>query len=105
KIMVNRTDGGLIALPAEVSAEIWKTTYSQSVVQTLARRVQVPAGGISVQELTSRPTAEWVGEGEEKPVSDVTFANRKIQPYKMAVILPFSDEFRRDYTALYNAIQ
>lgn len=103
-IQINRTAEGLRPLPESVSADIWKDTYGQSIVQQLSKQVQVPAGGIAVQELTSAPKAEWVNETGEKPVGDAAFANRKIQPYKAALILPFSDEFRRDYTALYNAI-
>src|SRR5690606_41795837 len=48
------------------------------------------------------PTADWVDETDEKPVSRPTFGSKSITPYKLAVIVPFSDEFRRDANALYN---
>src|SRR5690606_2650871 len=45
--------------------------------------------------------AEWVAETDEKPVSNATVSSKSLTPYKMAVIEPFSDEFRRDLPGLY----
>ena len=45
---------------------------------------------------------EWVGETEVKPVGKFDFGTKEVEPYKMALIVPFSDEFRRDKQALYN---
>ena len=93
-----------VNLPADVSAEIWATAQEQSAVMNLARQVTLPGGGVSVPIITGDAAADWVGETEEKPVSRSTLDNRMMTPYKLAVIEPFSMEFRRDLPALYNEL-
>lgn len=100
-IDVNRTTSGVL-LPAEISSEIWSNMQEASAVQRLARQIALPGPGITIPIVTGDPTADWVDETEEKPVSRPTFGSKSITPYKLAVIVPFSDEFRRDAGALYN---
>ena len=101
---INRGTNGLIKLPSEVSQEIWQNVEQQSVVQTLSTRMDLPAGGLQIPVITEDPEAAWVNETDEKPVSRPAFDNKFIQGYKMAVIVPFSNEFRRDMNSLYNAV-
>lgn len=91
-----------VALPAEVSAEIWGATLDESAIMQLARRITLPGPGITVQTITGEPSAAWVDETDPKPVSAHTFGKKTITPYKLAVIEPFSMEFMRDKAALYN---
>jgi HK97 family phage major capsid protein len=58
--------------------------------------------GKTWQTIETDPEPDWVGETEQKPVGRFTFGKRTITPYKMALIVPFSDEFKRDKGALYN---
>src|SRR5699024_1050034 len=99
-IDVSRKSDGLIELPSEISSQIWADTVDQSIVQTLAPKISLPSGGVSIPIITGDPEADWVAETAEKPVGDSTFGSKVITPYKMAVIELFSDEFRRDYGAL-----
>ena len=101
---VSRQTTGLIELPTEISTQIWADTIDNSIVQTLTPRISLPAGGVSIPMITGDPEAGWVNETDEKPVGDSTFGSKVITPYKMAVIELFSDEFRRDYGALYAAL-
>lgn len=101
---VSRKTSGLIELPTEISSQIWADTIDNSIVQSRAPRIALPAGGISIPMITGDPEAGWVNETDEKPVGDSTFGSKVITPYKMAVIELFSDEFRRDYGALYAAL-
>lgn len=101
---ISRKTSGLIALPSDVSSQIWADTLNNSIVQQLTPKIALPAGGISIPVITGDPEAAWVAETDEKPVSDSTFGSKMITPYKMAVIELFSDEFRRDYSALYGAL-
>ena len=101
---ISRKTSGLIALPSDVSSQIWSDTLNNSIVQQLTPKIALPAGGVSIPIITGDPEAEWVAETDEKPVSDSTFGSKTITPYKMAVIELFSDEFRRDYAALYGAL-
>lgn len=100
-IDINRGTSGVIKLPAEVSSEIWANTLENSAVQARARKVALPAGGLTIPMITGDPEAGWVNETDEKPVSDSKFGSKVMTPYKMAVIELFSDEFRRDLPGLY----
>src|SRR4051812_5510391 len=99
-IDINRTTTG-INLPPAVSAEIWAGAEAVSAAMTLARKITLPGSGVSIPIITGEPVADWVDETEEKPVSRSTFGNKIVTPYKLAVIEPFSNEFRRDLPALY----
>lgn len=100
-IPTNRTN---INLPAEVSAEILQKMQNQSAIMRLARQVALPGRGLAIPVITGDPTAAWVAETGAKPVSNPTLETKLMQAYKLAVIVPFSDEFRRDAAALYDAI-
>lgn len=100
-IATNRTN---IALPTEVSAEIMQKTQEQSAVMQLARQIFLPGRGVTIPVITGDPEAGWVEETGAKPVSNPGLATKVMQAYKLAVIVPFSDEFRRDAASLYDAI-
>ena len=100
-VPTNRTN---INLPADVSNEIIQKTQDASAVMTLARQITLPGRGTAVNVITSDPSAGWVGETESKPVSDPGLSTKILRGYKLAVIVPFSNEFRRDAAALYDAI-
>jgi HK97 family phage major capsid protein len=51
--------------------------------------------------ISGEPTASWVAESDNKPVSRHTLDKLVLTPKKLAVIEPFSDEFRRDLPGLY----
>lgn len=101
-IDINRTT--TIALPGAVSGEIWQKTQEASAVMALARQVQLPGLGMTIPVITGDPEAGWVGETEKKPVKRGTLATKQMTPYTLAVIVPFSNQFRRDVPALYDAI-
>lgn len=90
-----------VSLPSDLSQEIWGSVVESSVVMAATRRVALPGSGVTIHSITGEPTAEWVGETAEKPVSRHTLANKALTPYKLAVIEPFSMEFRRDLPGLY----
>ncbi len=88
-------------LPADVSQEILAKMLDGSAIQSLARRVSVPGSGLTIPVISGEPTADWVAETAEKPVSRHTLSKKSLTPKKLAVIEPFSDEFRRDLPGLY----
>ena len=100
-ISTNRTN---ITLPAEVSQEILQKTQSASAIMQLARQIALPGRGVQIPVITSDPQAGWVDETDAKPVSNPGLSTKLMQAYKLAVIVPFSDEFRRDAAALYDAL-
>lgn len=100
-ISTNRSN---ITLPTEVSAEIIQKAQDSSAVMQLARRIALPGRGLSIQVIAGDPEAGWVAETDAKPVSNPTLSTKTMTPYKLAVIVPFSDEFARDASALYDAL-
>lgn len=91
-----------IALPADVSQEIWGAVLEESAFMQLSRQITIPGTGTTIQTITGEPAADWVSETAAKPVSAHTFNKKALTPYKLAVIEPFSMEFIRDKNALYD---
>lgn len=100
-IPTNRTN---ITLPTEVSAEIIQKTQGASAVMQLARQITIPGRGLTIPVIAGDPEAAWVDETNPKPVSNPTLSTKIMQAYKLAVIVPFSDEFARDSDALFDAL-
>lgn len=97
----NRTN---ISLPADVAQEILAKTQEESAIMRLARQIALPGRGAAVNVITSDPEAAWVGETAAKTVSNPGLETKIMQAYKLAVIVPFSKEFRRDVASLYDAL-
>ena len=93
-----------VLLPAEVSNEVLAKVQEASIVQTAALRVGLPGAGVSYQTITQDPVANWVEETAPKQVSNGIIGSKTMQPYKLAVIQAFSNEFRRDKNALYQEL-
>ncbi len=100
-VPTNRTN---IQLPNDVSAEIIQKTQEGSIVMQLARQIALPGRGLQIPVITGDPEPAWVSETGVKPVSNPTLDKKIMQAHKLAVIVPFSDEFRRDAAALYDAL-
>ena len=100
-IATNRTN---ITLPTSVSRDIIQKVQEESAVMRLATQIDLPGNGLTIPVITSDPTAAWVDETDEKPVSNPGLSTKVMRGYKLAVIEPFSNQFRRDYGALYEAL-
>ena len=97
----NRTN---IVLPADMSREILAKMQTESAVMQLARQIELPGKGVEIPVITSDPAASWVSETGAKPVSNPGLSHKLMSAYKLAVIVPFSNEFRRDAAALYDEL-
>jgi HK97 family phage major capsid protein len=97
----NRTN---ITIPAVMASEILAKMQTESAVMQLAREVKLPGAGLQIPVITSDPEAAWVAETGSKPVSNPGLSTKLMTPYKLAVIVPFSNEFRRDASALYDEL-
>jgi len=100
-IDINRKSTNVIFDP-EVASEIITKTIEESAIMQLAGKMSVNPEGKTWQTIETDPEPQWVGETEQKPVGRFTFGKRTVTPYKMALIVPFSDEFRRDKAGLYS---
>jgi HK97 family phage major capsid protein len=103
-IDINRTTGS-ISLPVEVSDAIISKVEHASAVQQLATNVgPLPGGGKAVDATGDLPEADWVAETDEKPVGKEAVSTKLVRGYTIAVIVPFSNQFRRDKNRLYNEL-
>ena len=100
-ISTNRSN---ITLPTDVASEIISKTQEESAIMRLARRITLPGNGLTIPIITSDPEASWVAETDEKPVSNPGLSQKTMKGYKIAVIVPFSDEFARDLPMLYDEL-
>ena len=97
----NRTS---VDLPVELSREIMQKAKETSSVMQLAREIALPGRGAAINVITSDPEAAWVGETSSKTVANPGLDTKVMRAYKLAVIVPFSNEFRRDLASLYDAL-
>lgn len=102
--MAISTYRGDITLPAELGREILAKMQTESAVMTLARQIELPGRGVEIPVITADPEAAWVAETDPKPVSNPTLTSKLMSAYKLAVIVPFSNEFRRDAASLYDEL-
>ena len=100
-INTNRSN---ITLPAEISAEIIAKVQEKSAVMRLAKPINLPGRGLTIPVIAGDPEANWVDETNVKPVSNPTLSQKNMKGYTLAVIVPFSNQFKRDAQALYAEI-
>ena len=100
-VPTNRTN---IDLPVDISKEILAKAQESSAIMSLARKVTLPGRGAAIPVITADPEAAWVGETGSKPVSNPGLATKTLRAYKLAVIVPFSNEFKRDLASLYGEL-
>lgn len=100
---INRGTTG-IALPTEISQEIWAKTQEASVIMALSNRVELPGTGETIQVVTGDPVVTVVAESTEINVSNSTFGTKAMTPYKFATIELVSKELIRDLPRLYDTL-
>jgi len=90
-----------IELPGSVASEILQKAQESSAIMRLARKVALPGDGSTIPMITGDPVADWVTETGTKPVDKPTLGKKVMQAHKLAVIVPFSNEFKRDRARLF----
>ena len=93
-----------ITLPSSVSSEIWAKTLKSSAIMQLAQRIDLPGNGLTIPVITGEPAADWVTETENKPVSQHTLTTKDMKGYTLAIIEPFSNQFRDNKSALFDEL-
>lgn len=82
-------------LTPEESAPIFNDAQRQSAFQQLFRRVPLGINGQKIPVVTSKPVANWVGEGQKKPATSMGLGLLNIEPKKLAAIAVMSAEVVR----------
>ena len=103
-VNTNRTTSGIL-LPPQVATDIWAAAQEQSFVMQHAQHTDLPGEGKTIQIVTGDGEAKFVGETERKPNVEPTFGAKTMRAYKIALTESFSDEFRRDKSALFNVLR
>lgn len=84
--------GGSNLLPKNVASDIWKKATAQSIVPTLSTNTPMILGENTFPTLTKRPAASIVGEGQQKPQSQIEVGSKTVKPIKAVVGLEFTME-------------
>ena len=87
----------------EQAAPIFDEAMKSSVVQQLSRRVPLAASGVEFPIVTGKPTANWVGEAEQKPTTEADLGLIPMKPKKIAAIAVTSAEVVRADPGGYSA--
>lgn len=82
-------------LRPEMAEDYFKEAARSSVVQSLTRRIPLGINGQEIPYVTSKPTAAWVSETEQKPTTSGGLALKTIKPHKIAAITVVSAEVVR----------
>ncbi|ASR77121.1 major capsid protein [Mycobacterium phage MyraDee] len=82
-------------LTPEQAEDYFKEIEKTSIVQRLARKVPMGPTGISIPHWNGTVQAQWVGEGEQKPLTKGSFNKQELKPTKIAVIFAESAEVVR----------
>ncbi|HLR93010.1 MAG TPA: phage major capsid protein [Jiangellaceae bacterium] len=79
-------------LSPEESAPIFNEARRGSVFQNLIRQVPLGINGQKIPVRAGKTVANWVGEGQRKPQTDLGFELLHIEPKKLAAIAVLSAE-------------
>lgn len=86
----------------EVSNEIITKAIDDSAFMQLAEKMTIAGEGKKYQTITGDPEPEWRGETDPAVIGKFDFGDKTVEPYSMDLIVPFSNEFKRDKKALYD---
>lgn len=88
-IVGDDTKGGYLA-PAEFQAEVIKGIVEISPIRQAVRVGSTGAGSVILPKLTGRPTANWVGEDEERDETTMTYGQLEIPVHELACFIDVS---------------
>lgn len=77
------------------AAPIFDEAQKQSVFQSLFPRVPLGINGEAIPVVTSKPTANWVSQGAQKPATQMGLGMVTMEPKKLAAIAVMSAEVVR----------
>jgi HK97 family phage major capsid protein len=97
KAMVEGTDsaGGFL-VPPDVSSDLQRLRYTNSVLRGLFSTVQVSTDEFIIPSVTSGLTAGWVAELAEKPAADLAFASAATNVFTAAGLAVVSNQLLKD---------
>ena len=88
-IVGDDTKGGYLA-PAEFQAEVIRGIVEISPIRQAVRVGSTGAGSVILPKLTGRPTAQWVGEDEDRSETTMTYGQLEIPVHELACFIDVS---------------
>ena len=82
-------------LDPELAQDYFSEVEKVSIVQQIARKIPLGTTGVRIPHWTGNVTANWVGEGGQKPVTKGDMTKQDIVPHKIATIFAASAEVVR----------
>lgn len=82
-------------LDPEMAQDYFAEVEKTSIVQQIARKIPMGITGQHIPHWTGDVTAQWIGEGEEKPITKGDMTKQTIVPHKIATIFTASSEVVR----------
>jgi hypothetical protein len=83
-------------LAPTITAPIFAKASESSAVMQVAKKVDLPIGAsTAIPVPLDIPIADWVSEAGQKPVAEGGVGVKTMQPHKVAVIVPLSEELVR----------
>jgi HK97 family phage major capsid protein len=81
-----------ITLPTTIAAGMFTKTTTGSAVAALSGSEPQKFGSVTHMVLSTKPKAEYVGEGVAKSPTDATFGTKVATPHKVQVTMRFNEE-------------
>lgn len=88
-------------LEPEQAQDYFAEAEKVSIVQRFARKIPMGATGVKIPHWTGEVSAQWVGEGEMKPLTKGNLSKQTVAPHKIATIFTASAEVVRANPANY----
>lgn len=88
-------------LTPELSQDYFALAEKTSIVQSIATKIPMGTTGIKIPHWTGDVSAQWIGEGDMKPITKGDLSSQTVQPHKIATIFVASAETVRANPANY----
>src|SRR5580765_4789204 len=93
---MNRTNGAAILAPEQVGELLVQPAMDMSVAAQVSTVVTITGSSFRIPMVQTDPSAAWVAEGAEIPVSDAVLAEDNLVPAKLAGLTIITSELADD---------
>ncbi|WKW87231.1 major capsid protein [Mycobacterium phage Chargerpower] len=88
-------------LEPEQAKDYFAQAEKTSIVQRVATKIPMGATGVKIPHWTGDVSAQWIGEGDMKPITKGDMSSQTVNPHKIATIFVASAETVRANPANY----
>jgi HK97 family phage major capsid protein len=88
-------------LEPEVAQDYFAEAEKTSIVQRVAQKIPMGATGVKIPHWNGDVSAQWIGEGDMKPITKGDLTSESVEPHKIATIFIASAETVRANPANY----